>query len=144
MLLILTLLLPLCGGLINVCFGNRLPKPVPVIIACGSVIASFLACLGCFPNAAEGLRVVLFTWLKSGSFQADIGLLFDPLAAIMTLMVTGVASLIHLYAAGYMEEDPDQTRFFAFLNLFVFAMLAIILADNLLLLFLGLEGVGLC
>ncbi len=144
MLLILTLLLPLCGGLINVCFGNRLPKPVPVIIACGSVIASFLACLGCFPNAAEGLRVVLFTWLKSGSFQADIGLLFDPLAAIMTLMVTGVASLIHLYAAGYMEEDPDQTRFFAFLNLFVFAMLAIILADNLLLMFLGWEGVGFC
>ena len=90
------------------------------------------------------MRVVLFTWLKSGSFQADIGLLFDPLAAIMTLMVTGVASLIHLYAAGYMEEDPDQTRFFAFLNLFVFAMLAIILADNLLLMFLGWEGVGFC
>ncbi len=144
MLLTLTLLLPLLGGLINVCFGNRLAKPIPVIIACGSVIASFLACLGCFPGAGEGLHVVLFTWLKSGSFQADIGLLMDPLAAIMALMVTGVASLIHLYAAGYMEEDPDQTRFFAFLNLFVFAMLAIILADNLLLMFLGWEGVGFC
>ena len=144
-LLTLTLLLPLAGGIINACFGNRLPRPVPVIIACGSVIASFLACLGALPGAGgEGLRVTLFSWMSSGTFQADIGLLFDPLAAIMTLMVTGVASLIHLYAAGYMEEDPDQTRFFALLNLFVFAMLTIVLADNLLLMFLGWEGVGFC
>ncbi len=144
-LLTLTLLLPLIGGVVNACVGNRLPRPVPVIIACGSVIASFLACLGSLSGASgEGLRVVLFSWLSSGGFQADIGLLFDPLAAIMTLMVTGVASLIHLYAVGYMEEDPDQTRFFALLNLFVFAMLTIILADNLLLMFLGWEGVGFC
>lgn len=144
-LLTLALLLPLIGGIINSCFGTRLPKQVPIFIACGAVIASFLATLGALPGATgEGLRVTLFTWLSSGDFQADVGLLFDPLAAIMTLMVTGVASLIHLYAAGYMEEDPDQTRFFALLNLFVFAMLAIILADNLLLMFLGWEGVGFC
>ena len=144
-LLTLILLLPLAGGVINACFGNRMPRPVPVFIAGGAVIGSFLAVLGSFAVAAgEGYRLVLFTWLKSGSFQADIGLLYDPLAAIMALMVTGVASLIHLYAAGYMEDDPDQVRFFALLNLFVFSMLTIVLADNLLLLFLGWEGVGFC
>lgn len=144
-LLTLILLLPLAGGVINACFGKRLPRPVPIFIACGAVIGSFLACLGSLGAAAgEGYRLTLFTWLKSGNFQADIGLLFDPLAATMALMVTGVASLIHLYAVGYMEEDPDQVRFFALLNLFVFAMLTIVLADNLLLLFLGWEGVGFC
>ncbi|MFO7811807.1 MAG: NADH-quinone oxidoreductase subunit L [Pelovirga sp.] len=144
-LLTLILLLPLAGGVINAGFGKRLPRPVPVFIACGAVIGSFLAALGSFTLATgDGYRLVLFTWLKSGNFQADVGLLFDPLAAIMTLMVTGVASLIHLYAAGYMEEDTDQVRFFALLNLFVFAMLTIVLADNLLLLFLGWEGVGFC
>ncbi len=136
-LLTLILLLPLAGGVINACLGQRLPRPVPVFIACGAVIGSFLAALGSFTLATgEGYRLVLFTWLKSGNFQADVGLLFDPLAAIMTLMVTGVASLIHLYAAGYMEDDSDQVRFFALLNLFVFAMLTIVLADNLLPLFL--------
>lgn len=145
LLLTLTLLLPLGGGILNACFGNRMPKPLPVVIACGAVIGSFLMCLGCLTAAGgEGLRVTLFTWLSSGNFQANIGLLLDPLAAIMAAMVTGVASLIHLYAAGYMEEDPDQTRFFALLNLFVFAMLTIVLADNLLLMFLGWEGVGFC
>src|SRR6056297_3978676 len=144
-LLTLILLLPLAGGVINACFGKRLPRPVPVFIACGAVIGSFLAAVGSFSLAAgDGYRLVLFTWLKSGNFQADVGLLFDPLAAIMTLMVTGVASLIHLYAVGYMEDDSDQVRFFALLNLFVFAMLTIVLADNLLLLFLGWEGVGFC
>ena len=144
-LLTLILLLPLAGGVVNACFGKRLPQPVPVFIACGAVIGSLLAALGSFTLATgDGYRLVLFTWLKSGNFQADVGLLFDPLAAIMTLMVTGVASLIHLYAAGYMEDDSDQVRFFALLNLFVFAMLTIVLADNLLLLFLGWEGVGFC
>ncbi len=144
-LLTLALLLPLVGGVFNSCFGNRLPKPLPVFIATGAVIGSFLATLGALSGATgDGLRVTLFTWLSSGDFEANIGLLFDPLAAIMAVMVTGVASLIHLYAAGYMEEDPDQTRFFALLNLFVFAMLAIVLADNLLLMFLGWEGVGFC
>lgn len=144
-LLTLALLLPLIGGVFNSCFGNRLPKPLPVFIATGAVIGSFLAILGALSGATgDGLRVTLFTWMSSGDFEANIGLLFDPLAAIMAVMVTGVASLIHLYAAGYMEEDRDQTRFFALMNLFVFAMLAIVLADNLLLMFLGWEGVGFC
>ncbi|SHI98740.1 NADH dehydrogenase subunit L [Malonomonas rubra DSM 5091] len=143
-LLAAIILLPLIGGVFNACFGSRLPRPVPAILASGAVIGSFLACLGMLPEAAEGARTTLFTWLNSGGFRADVGLLFDPLSSSMALMVTGVASLIHLYAAGYMEEDEDQVRFFALLNLFVFAMLMIVLADNLLLMFLGWEGVGFC
>lgn len=143
-LLALIILLPLSGGVINACLGRRLARPFPAVIASGAVIGSFLASLGVLPEAQAGLRTVLFTWMSSGSFQADIGLLFDPLAAAMVVMVTGVASLIHIYAAGYMEEERDHARFFALLNLFVFAMLTIILADNLLLMFLGWEGVGFC
>lgn len=144
LLLALIPVLPLLGGVFNACCGSRLPRPVQAMIASGAVIGSFLATLGCWTSAEEGLRTTIFTWLQSGSFTAEVGLLFDPLSAIMTLMVTGVASLIHLYAAGYMENERDQARFFALLNLFVFAMLTIILADNLLLMFLGWEGVGFC
>ncbi len=144
LLLALIILLPLFGGVANACWGSRMPRPAPAIIATLAVSASFFASLGVMPAAKEGLRVTLFTWLASGNFRADVGLLLDPLSAGMVLMVTGVASLIHLYAAGYMEEDLDQARFFALLNLFVFAMLTIVLADNLLLMFLGWEGVGFC
>ena len=143
-LLLLILLLPLLGGVFNACWGSRLPRSWPAIIASGAVIGSFLATLGCWSGAAQGVRTTLFTWLESGGFTAQVGLLFDPLAALMVLMVTGVASLIHLYATGYMEEEIDHARFFALLNLFVFAMLTIVLADNLLLMFLGWEGVGFC
>ncbi len=144
-MLALILILPLAGALLNTCFGSRLPRPLQALIASGAVFGSFLACIACWPQAAGGgLHTNLFTWLQSGNFTAEVGLLFDPLAAIMTLMVTGVATLIHLYATGYMEEENDQARFFALLNLFVFAMLTIILADNLLLMFLGWEGVGFC
>ncbi len=144
-MLALVLILPLVGGLFNACFGSRLPRPLQALIASGAVFASFLAALACWPQATgAGLHVNLFTWLQSGGFTAEVGLLFDPLAAIMTLMVTGVAGLIHIYAASYMADEHDQARFFALLNLFVFAMLTIILADNLLLMFLGWEGVGFC
>jgi NADH-quinone oxidoreductase subunit L len=144
LLLALIPLLPLIGGVGNACFGSRLPRPAQAILAGGAVLGSFLATLACWSAAREGVRVTLFTWLKSGGFSAEVGLLFDPLAASMALMVTGVAALIHLYAAAYLAEEPDQARFFALLNLFVFAMLCIVLADNLLLLFLGWEGVGFC
>ncbi len=144
-LLLLLIILPLTGGVLNACFGCRLPRQMRALLAISSVLASFVLTLICWPLAADGgTQVTLFTWLKSSGLQADIGLFFDPLAASMTLMVTGVASLIHIYAAGYMEYEEDQARFFALLNLFVFAMLCILLADNLLLLFLGWEGVGFC
>ncbi|MCF6178447.1 MAG: NADH-quinone oxidoreductase subunit L [Geopsychrobacter sp.] len=143
-LLFLLILLPLTGGVFNACFGCRLPRALVALLAIGAIVGSFGVTLLCWPLAAEGTQVTLFTWLASAGLKADIGLFFDPLAATMTLMVTGVASLIHIYAAGYMEHEEDQARFFALLNLFVCAMLCIILADNLLLLFLGWEGVGVC
>ncbi len=143
-LLFLLILLPLAGGVFNACFGCRISRSLVALVAIATIVTSFAVALICWPLAAEGTGVTLFTWLASAGLQADIGILFDPLSATMTLMVTGVASLIHIYAAGYMQHEEDQSRFFALLNLFVCAMLCIILADNLLLLFLGWEGVGVC
>ncbi len=144
-LLFLILLFPLFGGIFNALFGMRLPRKIPVALAIGCVAASALSTLALWPLAAAGgTRATLFTWLASGDFVAEFGLLFDPLSSSMALMVAGVSTIIHLYAAGYMEEERDYARFFALLNLFVFAMLTIVLADNLLLLFLGWEGVGFC
>ena len=144
-LLFLIPLLPLCGALLNALFGLRLSRALHGAIAVGAVAASFAVVCLLWPLAAgEGTRTVLATWLASGNLRADFGLLFDPLSAAMALMVTGVSTLIHLYAVGYMHLERDTARFFALLNLFVFAMLCIVLADNLLLLFLGWEGVGFC
>ncbi len=144
-LLFLIPLLPLLGGAVNALAGLYLPRRVRAAVAVLAVAGSFAATALLWPLAAGGgMRITLFTWLQSGNLQADFGLLFDPLSAPMALMVTGVSTLIHLYAAGYMEKEADTARFFALLNLFVFAMLCIVLADNLLLLFLGWEGVGFC
>ncbi|TYO99275.1 NADH dehydrogenase subunit L [Geothermobacter ehrlichii] len=144
-LLFLIPLLPLLGAAVNILVGMRLRPLWRGGIAVVSVALSFaLACLAWPLSAGEGTRTLLATWLASGGLRADFGILFDPLAASMTLMVTGVSTLIHLYAVGYMEQEQDTARFFALLNLFVFSMLCIVLADNLLLLFLGWEGVGFC
>ena len=85
----------------------------------------------------------LYQWVIRGSFKADMGLLIDPLSISFVLLITGVGSLIHIYSIGYMAHDPDRRRFFAYLNLFVAAMLLLVLADNYLALFIGWEGVGL-
>ena len=144
-LLFLIPLLPLCCAVINMLFGMRLPRLFAEIMAVTGVAGAFCMTLLFWGYAeGEGTRAVLFTWLNSGTVDVSFALYFDRLAAPMTLMVTGVATLIHLYAVGYMHEDGDYARFFGLLNLFVFAMLAIVLADNLLVLFLGWEGVGLC
>ncbi|WP_305041315.1 NADH-quinone oxidoreductase subunit L [Geoalkalibacter sp.] len=144
-LLFLILAFPLLGALGNLLLGELLLRRVRAAVAVAAVAASALTCLLLWPLAAgEGTRATLFTWLESGTFQVSVDILFDPLSASMTLMVTLVSTLIHLYAAGYMEDEVDTTRFFVLLNLFVFAMLCIVLADNLLLLFLGWEGVGFC
>jgi NADH-quinone oxidoreductase subunit L len=144
-LLFLIPLLPLCCAVINMLFGMRLPRLFAEVRAVTGVAGAFVLTLLFWGYAeGEGSRAVLFTWLNSGSVDISFALNFDRLAAPMTLMVTGVATLIHLYAVGYMHEEDDYARFFSLLNLFVFAMLAIVLADNLLVLFLGWEGVGLC
>jgi NADH-quinone oxidoreductase subunit L len=108
------------------------------------LFAAVLASLFWFRAGGEGTRVTLYTWLAAGDLQVPVTILFDHLSAPMTLMVAWVSTLIHLYAVGYMREEEDYARFFSLLNLFVFAMLTIVLADNLLLLFLGWEGVGFC
>jgi len=144
-LLFLIPLLPLACAVVNMLFGRLLPRRVVTGMAVAGVAVAALLALKLWPLAAgEGTRVTLYTWFSSGSFNVPMELLYDRLAAPMTLMVTAVATLIHLYAVGYMEKERDAARFFALLNLFVFAMLLIVLADNLLLLFLGWEGVGFC
>src|SRR5512143_3034256 len=82
--------------------------------------------------------------MRVGSFSASVSFLLDPLSSVMVLVVTGVGFLIHVYSTGYMGHDPDYRRFFLYLNLFTFAMLTLVLADNFLLMFVGWEGVGLC
>ena len=138
-------LLPLVCGVLNVIFGMRLPRKLSQTIAVGGVAGSTALTLWLWSlSVGDGTHATLFTWLDSGTLHVPIEILFDPLSASMALMVTGVSTLIHLYAIGYMHRDPDYARFFALLNLFVFAMLTIVLADNLLVLFLGWEGVGFC
>jgi NADH-quinone oxidoreductase subunit L len=144
-LLFLIPLLPLICAVLNMLFGMRLPRLFAETLAVFGVAAAFLLTLLFWGYAdGAGTRAVLGTWLAVGDLTIPFALHFDALAAPMTLMVTGVATLIHLYAVGYMHDEEDYARFFGLLNLFVFAMLAIVLADNLLVLFLGWEGVGLC
>ncbi len=130
-------LLPLLGFVLNGLFGRRLPKPLVHWIACGATGASFLLAAIVFQrflNLPERLvQVVYFRWIESGDFVANFGLLLDPLSMVMALVVTGVGFLIHVYSIGYMWADDGYYRFFAYMNLFMFAMLMLVLADNYLL-----------
>ncbi|MBW6511487.1 MAG: NADH-quinone oxidoreductase subunit L [Desulfuromonadaceae bacterium] len=144
-LLCLILFFPLLCGILNALFGMRVPRLVAETLAVCGVASAALLTLLFWPQAAgDGLHATLFTWLDSGPLTIPVELSFDAISAPMALMVSGVSTLIHLYAVGYMKADESYARFFALLNLFVFAMLLIVLADNLLLLFLGWEGVGFC
>jgi NADH-quinone oxidoreductase subunit L len=141
---------PLLGFLVNGFFGRRLGAPVVAKIACGSVGLSLLASIKAVWELL-GLRQdlrrveqVVAPWIGSGGFQADWGLLLDPLSAVMILVVSGVGFLIHVYAVGYMRGDRDLPRFFTYLNLFTFSMLMLVLANNYLLLYVFWEAVGLC
>ena len=143
-------LLPLIGFLINGLLLGRLPKPVISLVACGSVglslvlsIASFFELKALAPEARQ-ITQTLFSWISADLFNVNMGFLLDPLSAVMILVVTGVGFLIHVYSVGYMGHDKGYGRYFAYLNLFTFSMLTLVLADNFLLLFVGWEGVGLC
>jgi NADH-quinone oxidoreductase subunit L len=144
---------PLAGAAINWFLGRRLrSEPLIGLVACGTVavstIVAFIAAFG--PDGAlrgDEPRVVLdqlWTWIAVGDFRADFGLAMDRLSGIYTLFITFVGLLIHIFATGYMHGDKGFYRFFAYLNLFMFSMLTLVLADNLLLMFVGWEGVGLC
>ncbi|HKD10070.1 MAG TPA: NADH-quinone oxidoreductase subunit L [Bryobacteraceae bacterium] len=139
--------LPFVGFLINGLFGRRLPKMVTNIVAVGSVVLSFLLVVMVGLDSdwgAKPVHVSYFTWIGIGSFNVGWDYMVDKLTMIMLMIVTGIGSLIHIYATGYMEHEEGYYRFFAYLNLFMFFMLNLVLAANYLLLFVGWEGVGLC
>ncbi len=141
---------PAIGFLLNGFFGKRYPKSVVGWVACSALGLSFLTSilvffelLGMAP-AERHFEKVIFDWVVSGSFQTVIGYQIDPLSILMALVVSGVSFFIHIYSVGYMHDDPGYPRYFTYLNLFVFMMLNLVLANNFLLMFVGWEGVGLC
>jgi NADH-quinone oxidoreductase subunit L len=141
---------PAIGFLMNGFFGKRYPKPVVGWVACSALGLSFLTSILIFfeltgrPSTERVFEKVIFDWVASGSFQTVIGYQIDPLSILMALVVSGVSFFIHIYSLGYMHDDPGYPRYFAYLNLFVFMMLNLVLANNFLLMFVGWEGVGLC
>jgi NADH-quinone oxidoreductase subunit L len=126
------------------------PAAIAPLVACATVAIAFAISLAAFgelrslPANARVIASAAWPWIHAGDFSADIALLVDPLSSTMLFVVTGVGFLIHVYAAGYMHGDAGYAKFFAYLNLFVFAMLMLVLSSSLLGLFIGWEGVGLC
>jgi len=143
-------LLPFLGFLINGLAIRWMPRKLAGYLACAVVGVAFVIAAGAFfglralPVEERSVGHVLFPWIASGAFHVNVAFMFDPLSAVMALVVTGVGFLIHVYSLGYIEHDPGYKRYFVYLNLFTFAMLLLVLADNFLLLFVGWEGVGLC
>ena len=143
-------LIPAASSLLLILFGGRYPRKLVTLQANLAVLSSFglslLSTIGLSKLGPGSLPVlkVLFPWIQSGAFQASLSLQFDPLSAVMALIVTGVGFLIHVYSAGYMAGERGYARYFAYLNLFTFAMLVLVMASNLLVMFVGWEGVGLC
>lgn len=144
-------LLPLLGFLISGIFGKKIGNEKLVgTISTFAVIIPFVIGVGLLmqllsmPADSRTILVKYYEWITAGTFTASVSYLIDPLSIVMVLIVTGVGSLIHIYSIGYMHRDPGFAKFFSFLNLFIFAMLNLVLADNFLLIFLGWEGVGLC
>lgn len=138
------LLLPLSGGLFNALLGRVLPRRIVETIACGAIWGAFTFSLLAFLDFAAPIKIEYASWLTAFDFKAPIDLYLDQLSLLLILMITFVCGLIHLYSVGYMKDDPSPARYFALLNIFVFAMLTLVLAENLPLLYLGWEGVGFC
>ena len=139
--------LPLAGFLLNGIFGRRFSKAIVNTIAIGSVLLSFawvLKTLAGLGDLSAAHTEQYFTWIQSGSLNVGFDFTVDRLTAIMLLVVTGVGSLIHIYSIGYMAHEGGYYRFFAYMNLFMFFMLTLVLAANYLVMFVGWEGVGLC
>jgi NADH-quinone oxidoreductase subunit L len=140
--------LPLFGAVFNGIVGKRLPKSLISLVGSASVGLSFVIAVWNFAAmlATPELPIIrnYFTWIEAGRFQSQFGFMLDHLSGLMILIVTGVGFLIHIYSAGYMSHDTGFYRYFAYLNLFVFFMLTLVLANNYLLMFVGWEGVGLC
>src|ERR1700722_15681546 len=150
----LIVLLPLIGATINFLAGAWLQKTFGKqaisLVGCGVVILAFLLAVRAFhgmiglPPENRFMLDDLWKWFDVGGLNLDIAFWLDPLSMIMTLIITGVGGLIHIYSTGYMHDDDGYWRFFGWLNLFTFAMLVLVLGDNMWLMFVGWEGVGLC
>ena len=144
---LLLVLAPFAGFLINVFFGKSLGKTVSGIIGTLSVAISFATSIYFFGALAanpNGFQITLFDWIHVSNIKIDFGFLLDQLSVLWLLFVTGIGSLIHLYSISYMHDDENMHKFFAYLNLFVFFMITLVVGSNLLVLFIGWEGVGLC
>ena len=143
--LLFLIFLPFLGAFIQAVAGRGLSRRAVETIACVSVLGSLLmAIFAFFSLEPKSQPIILFNWIAVGNFSSPMSVHFDPLAAIMALMVTFVSSVIHLYSVSFMRDDKDYVRFFCYMNLFVFSMLVVTLADNVLFLYLGWEGVGFC
>jgi len=136
--------LPLLGFLCISFFQKQLPGKTAGIIGSLTVFISFLVTCGLFFQISEPVTITYFDWINAGTLKIPISFLIDPISIVMLLIITGVGFLIHVYSIGYMAHDEAVGRFFAYLNLFVFFMLILVLGSNYVLMFAGWEGVGLC
>jgi len=138
--------LPLLGFLVNGLFGPRLPRWLVALIGCALPAFAFAVTVALFMRLTGGAPATtetLYSWVPLASFKVDVALHFDAMTAVMCLVVTGIGTLIHVYSVGYMADDKGFARYFAYLNLFLFFMLLLVLGNNLLVMFVGWEGVGL-
>ena len=153
----LIVLFPLIGALINGVFGSRLPGKLVNWIGCGSVLLSFFVAvlsvhmmvgpmggMSLETGATTRFTYTAFEWIYAGDMGVDIAFMLDSLSAVMVLVVTGVGFLIHVYSTGYMADDPGKWKYFSYLNFFLCAMLLLVLGKNLIVTFIGWEGVGAC
>ena len=141
--------LPLFGFLFSIFLGNKLPKSVVASVASLAVLLPFLLTVSIFipfisAVDADPIRILLGEWIHIGKLSVNYSFQLDQLSLMMMLVITGVGFLIHVYSAGYMHDDPGFSRFFAYLNLFIFFMLILVMGSNYIMLFIGWEGVGLC
>ncbi|HEX9528030.1 MAG TPA: proton-conducting transporter membrane subunit, partial [Streptosporangiaceae bacterium] len=138
------------AGAVVLLLGGRRTNAWGHLLGCAMSLAAFgygviaFAAMVSYPAGQRSREVQVYTWIPAiGRFHANIGLLLDPLSICFVLLITGVGSLIHIYSIGYMSHDPERRRFFGYLNLFITAMLLLVLADNYVALYAGWEGVGL-
>lgn len=146
-LVLLLLICPFIGFLVNLLFGKKLGKTLPGIIATSAVVLSFVVTVIYFIqilSTGTAIKTHLFDWLAFGEFTVSFSLVLDQLSLLWLLFVTGIGALIHIYSTGYMKGDENIDRFFAYLNLFIFFMIILVTGSNLLVMFIGWEGVGLC
>lgn len=146
-LALLLLLSPFVGFLFNIFFGKNVSKGISGAIGTLTVVVSFLLSICFFAQLNQNgkpFEISLFDWIQVSNFKLDFGILLDQLSLLWLLFVTGIGSLIHLYSISYMHDDENMHKFFAYLNLFVFFMITLVVGNNLLVMFIGWEGVGLC